>query len=162
MKQLVLIILIPFLLIISTAGFSQQVISPAGTHATGTNVQLSWTIGEPVIKTLTGTGVMLTQGFHQAMLFVDAVDPGRYAGIKLSVFPNPVRMDMNLEITGTGTYDLDYQLFDVAGKLLVMKKIELLPERINMGVYPSGFYLLRVSRKGGEPLKTFKIVKAED
>jgi hypothetical protein len=45
--------------------FSQQVIATAGSTATGTGIELSWTIGEPVTATAPGSGFYLTQGFHQ-------------------------------------------------------------------------------------------------
>lgn len=45
--------------------FGQKIIAPAGTISRGTTVKVSWTIGEPIIKTFRGTNVTLTQGFHQ-------------------------------------------------------------------------------------------------
>lgn len=56
------ILLMPFLC------FSQQVISTAGSSGSGTGIELSWTIGEPVTATTHGTDFYLTQGFHQSQM----------------------------------------------------------------------------------------------
>jgi len=51
-------------------GFSQsadlQVISSAGGNFNGLMMQQSWTLGETVIETVAGPGVMFTQGFQQS------------------------------------------------------------------------------------------------
>ncbi|MCB0683669.1 MAG: hypothetical protein KDC32_22625, partial [Saprospiraceae bacterium] len=65
-----------------------EVIASAGEHFATANAQLSWTVGEPVIETYTGSTAQLTQGFHQTNLTVVAVnDPT--AAFQVSVFPNP-------------------------------------------------------------------------
>jgi hypothetical protein len=52
-------------LLMSGNSFSQQVIATAGSSGSGTGIQLSWTIGEPVTSTAQSTEFILTQGFHQ-------------------------------------------------------------------------------------------------
>lgn len=138
---------------------AQQVISSASASAVGSGVQLSWTAGEPVIETFSGTGIILTQGFHQGKLGVTAIDDVAVTGIKISVFPNPVTQDLKLEITGIPSEKVDYKLFDLDGRLLFTKKTEKQPELINMGIFPSGFYFLRIFLNEKQPLQTFKIIK---
>lgn len=58
---------VPFI-VISDICFSQQVISTAGSSDSGTGIELSWTIGEPVTATARGSDFYLTQGFHQSQL----------------------------------------------------------------------------------------------
>lgn len=159
MKQMVLCFLIPFLLLMHGACLSQQVISTTGTHAAGANVQLSWTIGEPVIETFTGTSVILTQGFHQSRLTVTTVDPVVYPGVTLLVYPNPVSSFLKLEIKGEGLKDLSFCLYDINGRLLQNKQVENQPEMIGMENYAPGAYFLKVFRENSLPLQSFKIVK---
>jgi hypothetical protein len=56
-----------------------EVISSAGDYFApeGSNITLSWTLGEPVIETFAPTGgsVILTQGFQQP---IEATQPGKY------------------------------------------------------------------------------------
>lgn len=68
MKKSGVILILIAAIIIPDHCFSQQVISSAGGTATGTGIQLSWTIGEPVTATVHGSDFYLTQGFHQSQL----------------------------------------------------------------------------------------------
>jgi hypothetical protein len=147
------------LTIVTTGVWAQQVVSSAGASATGTNVQLSWNIGEPVIETFTGTSAILTQGLLQTRLVVTALDPMVFPELTLMVYPNPVSTSLSLHIQGDIPKDLSFRLFDLNGKLLQLKKIEILPEIIHMENFAQGVYLLKVNGKGDEPLKTFRIVR---
>lgn len=66
MKRLGHILFLISALILSGKCFSQQVIATAGSSGSGTGIQLSWTIGEPVTATTHGSDFYLTQGFHQS------------------------------------------------------------------------------------------------
>ncbi len=158
MKQIVLQLLVPFLLM-HGAGMSQQVVSTAGTHATGTGVQLSWTVGEPVIETFTGTSAIITQGFHQTRLVVTTVDPAVYPGLTLTVYPNPVSSTLKLEITGDGLKNLFFCLYNMEGKCILKRKVESSHELVGMESCAPGAYLLSVFRGADQLLKSFKIVK---
>jgi len=48
-----------------TPAIVMQVVSSAGGSYSTTGLSVDWTLGEPVIGTVTGTGLMLTQGFQQ-------------------------------------------------------------------------------------------------
>ncbi|MCF8366769.1 MAG: hypothetical protein K9H16_13355, partial [Bacteroidales bacterium] len=48
---------------------AQQVIASSGGYFENENLSLSFTIGEPVIETFTGTDFILTQGFQQPYSF---------------------------------------------------------------------------------------------
>ncbi len=159
MKKRIYFLNIFAMLLYSGICTSQQVISAAGGNGTGTNVQLSWTVGEPVIETFTGSSAILTQGFHQSKLLVTALDPLVYPGLTLTVFPNPVSSELQLEIKGDGLSGLSFRLFDINGKMVQQRTLETFPGLINMENYASGTYLLKVFKGEEEPLKTFKIIK---
>ncbi|MBW8051926.1 MAG: T9SS type A sorting domain-containing protein [Cytophagales bacterium] len=59
------IILITSIILISNGSTAQKVLSTAGKHLYGSKASLNSTIGEPIIKTLTGANSALSQGFHQ-------------------------------------------------------------------------------------------------
>ena len=71
MKNINILFIFSLFMLNSSHLFGQKVISSAGESATGTSVKLSWTIGEPIVKTLRGTSVILTQGFQQGWLVVN-------------------------------------------------------------------------------------------
>jgi hypothetical protein len=90
---------------------------------------------------------------------VTAINPVEFPGLLLTVYPNPVSSSLKLEIQGEMINNISYSLFDLNGKLMLSKRIENLPELINMEIYAPGAYLLKVFRDTDLPLRTFKIVK---
>jgi hypothetical protein len=148
-----------FLFVFSMSCFAQQVISSAGTTATSTSAQLSWTVGEPVIETFTGTGVILTQGFHQSRYTITAINLLEDPDLFLSVYPNPVADFLVLEVKASEIKSMSYFLFGMDGRKLDEGKVEKHSESINMAGYSSGTYLLKVFGKNMNQLQTFKIIK---
>jgi hypothetical protein len=152
-----------FLLLFAINGLcslpAQEVISPAGTHATGPGIALSWTVGEPVIGTISNGSYTLTQGFHQSRLSSTATDDIVIPGLSLVVYPNPLTDLLMIRIDEGDFSLLQYSLFDLEGKILISNKISKNPAQINMETFAAGKYLLHIGRKTGEPVKTFKIVK---
>lgn len=69
MKNTIALLLASAFLIIATALNAQQVVSSGGGQFEGSQLSLSWTIGEPVIETFTGNNLILTQGFQQPFNF---------------------------------------------------------------------------------------------
>lgn len=136
----------------------QKVVASSGGHySNGTN-QLSFTIGEPVVSTVSNSGITLTQGFHQAKLQVISLEEFKDEPL-ISVFPNPVVESLNIttnELTESGWLTL----YTVNGKLLLQQKI--VPgesQTIDMTAYSDGSYYLRFM--AGETIKqTFSIIKS--
>ena len=158
MKRKVYLILFGLFFFTASTISAQQVISSAGTHAVGTGVQLSWTVGEPVIATFTGSSVILTQGFHQTRLTVTAIDPTLFPSLEVNVYPNPVSAQLRFKISGERNQNMSYRLFNAEGKAILQKTVENPEGLINMEIYTSGIYLLKFFRED-DPLKTFKIIK---
>ncbi|HNU77283.1 MAG: T9SS type A sorting domain-containing protein [Prolixibacteraceae bacterium] len=159
MKKFFFLQVVVSIILFSNTCNSQEVVSSAGGSWSGTNIQLSWTVGESVIETFSGGTNILTQGFHQSKLIVTAIEPLLYPGLTLTVFPNPVSSKLILEVTGHDLSGLSFSLFDFQGKLVRSQPLDALPGLIDMESYVSGTYLLKLFREGHETLKTFKIVK---
>ncbi len=158
-KRTIFSLLTTLLLAANLPVTGQQVISSAGASATGSGVQLSWTVGEPVIATLSGGSHILTQGFHQSRLTVTALDPHLYPGLEVSVYPNPVSTSLKLDISGEVPGNISYRLYSPDGRMLLDKQPEALPELINMEMYVSGTYLLKVFRNADKAVGSFKIIR---
>ncbi len=159
MKRISVLLGIILICLYSGSCFSQQVVSSAGAQVSGTNVQLSWTVGETVIETFTGTSAMLTQGFHQSKLLVTAVNPLVFPGISLEVYPNPVTSALQLHVKGEEIPELMVRLFDMNGRLVLGEAVKAMPAVISMEKFTPGTYLLKVYSTSDDPLKTFKVIK---
>ena len=77
-------IFMPFLFFLSFSVSAQTVISSAGKTTINGNYNVSWTVGETVINTLSAGGTILTQGFHQPLL-IEILPTGIEKGLLLDM-----------------------------------------------------------------------------
>jgi hypothetical protein len=138
---------------------SQQIVSSTGAHAVGTSAQLSWTLGETMIETLTSPNAILTQGFHQSKLTVTAVDPLEFPAIKISVYPNPVMDKLLIETGGIVKDKFLYSLTDTNGRLLKKGEIAASPQSVEMGSISPGIYFMKIGVPKRNTWQIYKIVK---
>lgn len=139
---------------------SPEVISTAGGHFTSPTAQLSWTLGEPVSETFSGSGaVILTQGFHQTSLMVTALED-LAVDFQVRVYPNPTVGWLNVEAP-EAPVAFGLELFDMAGRSLRSLPVE--PESglrtLDLSGYSPGIYLLRLHTENRKTIKTFKVFK---
>ncbi len=135
---------------------AQEVISSGGSFFTNQDGSITYTVGEPVIQTFSGTSVILTQGFNQTTLTVTSLND--FKEFELVAFPNPTQ---DFVILKTSAFDksLKYLLFDSSGKLLLENIIIDIETQISFEKLPYSSYILKVLDKSIE-IKSFKIVKA--
>ncbi len=145
---------------VNAQSISPQVIASAGTHYTGSNAQLSWTVGEPVITTVSNGSNIITQGFHQTLLTIISVEEQSIAGVNVSVFPNPTSDMVNINLVNN-LKDLQMDLFDMNGKLLQTRKIGAAEGNIQISMidYARANYLLRIYSADGSVNYTYKVQK---
>ena len=138
---------------------ASTVISSAGDSFKSANAELSWTLGESIIETLTANNAVLTQGFHQTNLIITSVEElGQKTLVK--VFPNPVGNIANIEVKeGTGLTHL--QLVDLQGRSLINRSLPLAAgiEQLDLSQLPAGSYYLRLLNATAKTIQTLKIVK---
>lgn len=154
------LLLVSAAMIANAQSISPQVIASAGTHFTGSNAQLSWTIGEPVITTVSNGNNIITQGFHQTLLNITAVEEQSIAGVSMNVFPNPTQDVVNINIVNN-LKDLQLELFDMSGKLLQARKVGAAESNVQVSMmeYARANYLLRIYSIDGSVNHTYKVQK---
>lgn len=133
--------------IISQAqSLDRAIIGAAGNN----NQALSWTIGEPVTKTIDGT-YTLTQGFHQCDISVYLINKEDEFDYHVSVYPNPVKTLLTIESDKIG---ITYKLVNINGKVLKTGKIISKTMKISFSEIPTGTYILDLNKR-----KTHIIIK---
>lgn len=146
----------------SIAGFSQsvapQVIASSGGNGSSTQAQLSWTVGETVTPTLTGSNNILTQGFQQTYLTVTALEDKTDLNLSMTAYPNPTADFVTINAGTQNLENLSYTLFDSNGKLLAKQTLVKSQTEVSLTSYASGVYFLKVTNKQ-EKGQNFKIVK---
>lgn len=139
-----------------------EVYATSGDHYTGTNAQLSWTIGEPVIETVSNTNNIITQGFHQTSYDITSIKENPDLGYNISVFPNPVSNTLQINISSAvDNSNLQIELMDITGKILINEKIAgtIITYQLNMREYAPGSYFLRITNKKEQLINSYKIQK---
>jgi hypothetical protein len=137
---------------------SPEVIGSAGAHFAANNVQLSWTIGETSITTISDGTNTLTQGFHQTNLTVTSV-VNQQPDFRVNVFPVPVTDQLTVQFSNAES-DLTLVLIGAAGQLLENRLIPAGTPFVELSMlgYAAGAYGLRVSTNEGTT-QSFKIIK---
>lgn len=144
------------LLLLSAGLSAQEVISSQGDSYSNTNNTLDFTIGEPVVETVTDGTNSLTQGFHQTLLTITSIEDFD-VDLGVNIFPNPTAEKVNLTIEKFE--GVTFYLFDVTGKLLQEALITEQQTFIKVSGYAKGSYLLKLEGKENKSLKTYKIIK---
>ena len=136
--------------------FSQahELVSASGASFQNSSGYISYSIGEVITTTLTSSSAILTQGFHQARF--RTVPVINQSAIQMSVFPNPVKDLLTLQIGDPMGFD--YLLYDVRGGLLERGMVLNERTEIDFSALAPAIYILRVTNHK-EEVRLFQIVK---
>ena len=141
---------------------AQESVATAGGNASGTNGNVSYTVGQVVYKTYTGTTGSVAQGVQQPFEIQTVLGAENFnINLQLAVYPNPTTNWLQLEVRNTDFANLSYQLFDLNGKIILNEKITAETSTIQMERLPAAIFLLKVVSNNKE-VKTFKIIKKEN
>lgn len=151
MKQ----IFIQLILLFSVMSFGQtidrEVITASGGYHTTDNSALSWTLGDLAVETYISNSLILSQGFQQGHLNVNAVE-NIDTGFTLKAYPNPVKDILIIETQAPDKRD--YQIIDANGRIIENGIMIFYPFELDFTNRPSGIYFLKVDQN-----ITHKIVK---
>lgn len=141
-----------------------QVVASAGGYYSSANLSVSWTVGEPVISTLTSANVILTQGFQQGNLFGTGIPINpNLNSFSLKMFPNPainkVYFDVNnLKVKGA----FIVAVYDITGRSIITQNLGQYDNQeqmeLSVSFLKSGLYLVKV-RIGNFNSDVIKFVK---
>lgn len=139
---------------------AQDAIIPTGGNATGAGGSSSYTIGQIVFETTSGSNGSIIPGVQQPyeISIIDAIENTTNYNLTSSVYPNPVSDQLQLKIENVSITDLSFKILDINGQLLVHKKIESNTTSIDMNNFAPAVYFLKVLNSNKEAI-TYKIVK---
>lgn len=160
MKIKILLTLICALFI--TQLYSQEATVASGGNSAGVNGNLSYTVGQVIYTTHFGSNGSIVQGVQQpfeiqTLLGLDNIN----INLQLSVYPNPTANLLSLDVKNYNFENLQYQLFDINGRIILFGKIVQESTQLQLDVFPAAIYLLKVTDNNKE-IKTFKIIKKDN
>lgn len=130
-----------------------------GGEATGAGGTASYSVGQVVYTTATGTNGSVAQGVQQP--FEISVTTGvneTSINLEMSVYPNPTTNFLSLKVKSEKLESLTYQLIDLQGKVIENKKVNSTTSTIKMEELPKAVYFLNVVNNN-QVVKTFKVIK---
>lgn len=152
-------LLVTTLLLGLTQVNAQEAVVTSGGNASGTNGNVSYTVGQTIYTTNLGTNGSVAQGVQQAFEIYTLLGAENFnINLQLAVYPNPTTNWLQLEVKNTDFTNLSYQLFDLNGKMIYNQKVTAETSSISMEQLPTAIFLLKVFSNNKE-VKSFKIIK---
>jgi opacity protein-like surface antigen len=139
---------------------AQQNVNAAGGEASGSGGSVSYSVGQVVYTTNTGTSGTVAQGVQQPyeISVVTGIEEAKGINLSVTVYPNPTTDHLTLNIGEFDLSNLSYQLYDINGNLLQTRKITGYQTSISMSNLVPSTYFVRVII-GSQSVKEFKIIK---
>ena len=157
MKHKKTITSIAFLLLGLGGLHAQETVTTTGGEATGTGGTASYSVGQVVYTTATGTNGSVAQGVQQPYEISTTVGIKETAiNLEMNVYPNPTTNYLTLKVEKTE--GLTFQLYDLQGKVITNKKVNSATTTVAMENLPTATYFLNVVNNK-QVVKTFKIIK---
>lgn len=137
---------------------AQEVIPASGGNASGSGGTMSYTVGQLVYITVTGSNGSVVQGVQQSYPSPDFIYQPKGIILSCTAYPNPIMNFLTLKVENYDVRKLSYQLFDVNGNLLETKKLTGTETIISMTNLVSATYYLTIHDNNKE-LKSIKLIK---
>ncbi|MEN8251349.1 MAG: T9SS type A sorting domain-containing protein [Bacteroidota bacterium] len=139
---------------------AQEAMLSTGGDALGSGGSVSYSVGQVVYTTNTGTSGSVVQGVQQPYEISEVTGLEEANGINLmvSAYPNPTTDYLILRIDELDVSNLSYQVHDINGKFLQNEKINSNQTRIALGNLVPSTYFIKVIQ-GSKEVKIFKIIK---
>ncbi|MBP9794283.1 MAG: T9SS type A sorting domain-containing protein [Flavobacterium sp.] len=138
---------------------AQESVLSSGGNSSGVNGNVSYSVGQLFYKTVNGGTANLSPGVEQPFEIQTLLGLDNFnISLELSVYPNPTTDKIYLQVKESDFESLQYQLFDMNGRLIENNKIHDSLTTVQMDKYPVAIYLLKVIDKE-KVVKTFKIIK---
>ena len=140
---------------------AQETIPASGGEASGSGGSVSYTIGQLVYSTITGTNDnSIAQGVQQPyeISIVSGIAEADEINLKILAYPNPVTDFLILKVNDVTQMQYIAFLYDINGRLLKNIKITDYKTQIEVNDLTPSIYFLKVFNNDKE-VKVFKIIK---
>ena len=140
---------------------AQETVTTAGGEANGSGGTVSYTIGQTVYITETGTnGNSIAQGVQQPyeISVVTGIPEAKGINLSVSAYPNPTTDYLTISVKNFELSTLNFQLYDINGKLLQSVKATGQETQIETNnLVPANYFVKVVDNE--KVIKVFKIIK---
>lgn len=130
----------------------RQVIGATGGEGGNSSINVSYTVGETMVETLSGGGITLTQGFQQPSAIMVGINGPKGPEWSVKQFPNPTDSWFTLQLEGDYTGSIQVRIVDISGRLVHQSTLEkgptMVQQQFNMQPFAAGQYFLTLYAEG--------------
>jgi hypothetical protein len=158
-SMLIKIYLMVALLNICHVSHSQSSSNSSGGNIKSIEGTVTYSVGQVFYKDFSVSSGKIAQGVqHPYEIFIISglEEPG--INLKIKTYPNPARDFIILEVDGEVYKNINFQLYDINGRLLFQQAIKENLTEINIMDYNSEVYIIKVNSEN-KTIKSFKIIK---
>jgi len=139
---------------------AQTSVNVTGGNSSGTGGSVSYSVGQIDYTSKTGTNGSVASGVQHPYEISVITGLGEAIGASLSVsaYPNPTADFLELKVESDNLTNLSFQLCDMNGKILQIKKITGDHIKIVMSNLVPATYFVKLTEDNKE-VKTFKVIK---
>lgn len=139
--------------------YSQEAVSASGNDANGNGGTASYTIGQVAFTNSSGTNGSVSAGVQQAYTITTTTGLAETNfNLEASVYPNPTTDVLILSFNELKE-DFNYQVLDMAGKLLTNGKITNNQMQLDFSSYAAGSYYVDIISNNNKKVKIFQVIK---
>jgi hypothetical protein len=138
----------------------QETITTTGGNISGSGGSVSYTVGQILYNTISGTNGTVAQGVQQPyeISVVTGIENTKDILLEIEVYPNPAKDYLKLKIGNYDIVNLSFQLYDIKGNLLLRNRVDGNETNILMNPFiPSTYFLKVIDKK--KVIKIFKVIK---
>jgi hypothetical protein len=150
---------IVLLFIVSNFAQAQESVNSIGGVDAGTGGTVSFSVGQMVYTTDSKEGGAVVQGIQRPYRITTTDIKKLDNSILFKAYPNPSSDYLFLEMNAYRNEKLNYQLFDMQGKLIMTNPIEIPKTQINMRGLAVGAYVIHIYNTNNQPIQTIQIIK---
>jgi hypothetical protein len=145
--------------IVSNFAQAQESVNSIGGVDAGTGGTVSFSVGQMVYTTDSKEAGAVVQGIQRPYKITTTDIKKVNDDISFKAYPNPSSDDLFLEMNEYRNEKLNYQLFDMQGKLLMTNPIEIPKTQINMRILAVGAYVIHIYNTNNQAIQTIQIIK---
>jgi hypothetical protein len=140
--------------------YAQQSVNAAGGNATGGGGSASYSIGQLVYTSNTGSTGSVAQGVQHAYE-IFPVGISNIQNLSIAAWPNPTADMLVLNMANYNHEKYNYMMYDAQGKIVIKGNINTPQTNISTEQLAIATYFLNIYDQRNQQLQSFKIIKMQ-
>lgn len=138
---------------------SRTALSSGSNAHESSDTQISWTLGEVMSETYSGSDNILSQGFNQPQYEVEMVNTNLTSTESISVYPVPASDYIQVNYVSPRSNELSAALFNTEGQKVLEQTYNKGNFKMNLESLSPAVYILKIFDQNSRLIQSTKIIK---